>query len=76
MLLPVLTPIHRRAAGWFIVIAAGIALADVIDTFSHIHTPLIITLVRVINGLIFGALLGFVAQRIYRRFFARPAASR
>jgi hypothetical protein len=50
---------------------AGIALADVIDTFSHIHTPLVITLVRVMNGLIFGAILGIIAQRIYRRFFAR-----
>jgi len=73
MLLPVLATAHRRAAGWFIVIVAGIALADVIDTFSHIHTPLVITLVRVVNGLIFGAILGIIAQRIYRRFFARSA---
>jgi hypothetical protein len=71
MLLPVLTTAHRRAAGWFIVIVAGIALADVLDTFSHIHTPLLITFVRIINGLIFGAVLGIIAQRIYRRFTGR-----
>jgi hypothetical protein len=76
MLLPVLSTAHRRAAGWFIILAAGIGFADVIDTFSHIHTPLLITLVRVTNGLIFGGLLGLIAQRIYRRFFAEHAASR
>ncbi|HEV2036959.1 MAG TPA: DUF5693 family protein, partial [Candidatus Eremiobacteraceae bacterium] len=59
-----------------IVIAAGIGLADVIDAFSHIHTPLLITLLRIALGLIFGALIGIVAQRIYRVFFRDPSASR
>ncbi|MDQ6767545.1 MAG: DUF5693 family protein [Candidatus Eremiobacteraeota bacterium] len=76
MLLPALAVVHRRAAGWFIVIAAGIGLADVIDAFSHIHTPLLITLLRVALGLIFGLLIGIVAQRVYRAFFRDPSASR
>ena len=76
MLLPALIPAHRRAAGWFIVLAAGIALADVVDTFSHIHTPLYITLLRVVNGLVFGAIIGIVAQWLYRRFMPERAAGR
>ncbi len=75
MLLPVLTSAHRRAAGWFIVLAAGIALADVIDTFSHIHTPLLVTCVRIINGLIFGAVIGIIVQRIYRWLWTRRTVS-
>lgn len=74
MLLPSLSPAHRRAIGWIIVLAAGISLADVIDTFSHIHTPLLITIVRVMNGLIFGFIIGWIVQRIYRRFFSERIA--
>jgi len=79
MLLPVLAPAARRAAGWFIVLVAGIALADVIDTFSHIHTPLFIAVVRIVNGLLFGALLAIVIRLVaagYRRFAREPAATR
>lgn len=71
VLLPALTPAHRRALGWLIVIAAGIALADVIDTFSHIHTPLLITLLRILNGAILGALCGGVLLWLYRTFERR-----
>jgi hypothetical protein len=76
MLLPALSPAHRRAAGWFVVLAAGIALSDVVDTFSHIHTPLLVTLLRVINGLIFGAIIGVIVQWVYRRFVRERAAGR
>lgn len=83
MLLPTLAPAARRSAGWLIVLLAGIALADVIDTFSHIHTPLLITFVRVFNGLLFGALLAIVirfgasfAAAAYRRLGREPAATR
>ena len=83
MLLPTLSPALRRAAGWFIVLAAGIALADVIDTFSHIHTPLLITFVRVFNGLVFGVLITIVIRfsatfvhRARRRLLQEPASTR
>ena len=67
MLLPALLPAHRRAIGWIIIIAAGIGLSDVLDTFSHIHTPLIISVLRLFNGLVVGALIGIVLQWLYRR---------
>ncbi|SRR5579872_259908 len=75
VLLPALSVAHRRAVGWLIVLAAGISLADVIDTFSHIHTPLAVTLLRVFLGLLFGLVFGIVAQRIYRSFWPRRAAA-
>ncbi len=65
MILPTLSPPQRRAAGWFIVLVAGIALADVIDTFSHIHTPLLITFVRVFNGLVFGVVVALILRYAY-----------
>ncbi|MDQ6781288.1 MAG: DUF5693 family protein, partial [Candidatus Eremiobacteraeota bacterium] len=74
VLLPALTPAHKRSLGWLIVIAAGIALADVIDTFSHIHTPLLVTLLRILNGAILGALFGGVLQWLYSAFVRRRSA--
>ncbi len=75
MLLPALSTAHRRAIGWLIVLAAGMALADIIDTFSHIHTPLLITFLRIANGLVFGFVIGAIVQRIYRSLFARRTTS-
>jgi Family of unknown function (DUF5693) len=65
VLLPALTSRHRRIAGWLIVFAAAIALSDVLDTFTHIHTPLAVTMLRVFNGLLFGAIIGLVLQYVY-----------
>jgi len=68
MLLPALMPRHRRAIGWLLALAIGVGLGDVIDTFSHLHTPLEVSILRVINGLVLGAIVGIVAIWIYRRF--------
>ncbi|MBC5808464.1 MAG: hypothetical protein GIX00_07675 [Candidatus Eremiobacteraeota bacterium] len=65
VLLPALTRQHRRVAGWLIVFAAAIALSDVLDTFTHIHTPLAVTMLRVFNGLLFGAIIGLMLQYLY-----------
>jgi hypothetical protein len=76
MLLPALAPAHRRALGWLIVLAAGLGVADVIDTFSHIHTPLIVGVLRLFNALVVGGLIGLVLQALYRRVRAAlPSAA-
>jgi hypothetical protein len=67
MLLPALLPRHRRAVGWLIALAIGVGIGDVIDTFSHLHTPISISLLRVVNGLIVGGIIGAAAIAIYRR---------
>ena len=67
MLIPALSPAHRRMAGWLLALGAGVGIGDVIDTYSHLHTPLAISLMRTANGLIVGALIGILAIWIYRR---------
>jgi hypothetical protein len=66
-LLPALTPLHRRQFGWLVAICASIGLADVIDTFSHLHTPLLVSLFRLINGLVVGYIVGIVLIVWYRK---------
>jgi hypothetical protein len=70
VLLPVLTGQARRLIGWLVILCAGIGLADVLDTFSHIHTPLHVGLLRTLNGVVLGFIIGVILQIIYRRFAA------
>jgi Family of unknown function (DUF5693) len=67
MFLPALTVAHRRVVGWLLALGAGVGIGDVLDTYSHLHTPLAISLQRTGNGLIVGALIGLLAIWIYRR---------
>lgn len=67
MLLPALTPLHRRFVGWLVALAIGVGIGDIIDTFSHLHTPIAISLVRVGIGLALGAVIGAVLIAIYRK---------
>lgn len=67
MLLPALLPSHRRAVGWLLALAIGVGIGDIIDTFSHLHTPIEISILRVVNGLIVGAAIGALLVWIYRR---------
>ncbi len=71
-LLAALTAAHRRAIGWLLLLAASIGLADVLDTFSHIHTALSVGVLRTFNGAVLGAALGLIAAWLYRRA-VRPA---
>jgi hypothetical protein len=43
-----------------LVLLGGIAQVSLVNTFAHIHTPLIISLKRTINGLWLGVLIGLV----------------
>jgi hypothetical protein len=67
MLLPALFLRHRRAIGWLLALGIGVGVGDVIDTFSHLHTPLEISLLRVVYGLVIGAIVGAVLIWVYRR---------
>jgi hypothetical protein len=67
MLLPALFPAHRRAIGWLLALGIGVGIGDVIDTFSHLHTPLEISILRIVNGVVIGAIIGAIAIWIYRR---------
>jgi len=69
MLLPALWPAHRRVIGWLFALGIGIGVADVVDTFSHLHTPVLISLLRVFNAAVIGCAIGVVMIVLYRRFF-------
>jgi hypothetical protein len=71
MLVAALLPIDRKRWGWMFVVAIGLGLGDLIDTFSHFHTPLVIGAIRVINGTVLGALFGAIAIAVYRRLWVR-----
>lgn len=72
MLLPALLARHRRAVGWLLALGIGVGIGDVIDTFSHLHTPIEISVLRVVIGLIVGGVIGAAAILLYRR--ALPAS--
>ena len=76
MLLPALRIEHRRLCGWFFAIAAAIGTADVVDTFSHLHTPLLISLLRTVNGAVLGVFIGAVLIWVYRAVASRTTAMR
>ncbi len=71
MLVPALAAEDRRRWGWLFVLAVGMGLGDLIDTFSHLHTPLLVGVQRVINGGVLGALIGVAAVFVYRRLRVR-----
>jgi hypothetical protein len=73
MLVPALLPAHRRAIGWLLALGIGVGVGDVLDTFCHLHTPLDVSLIRIVLGLIVGFVIGAIAIVIYRRA-ARVAA--
>lgn len=68
MLVPALLPADRARWGWLFALAIALGLADVVDTFSHLHTPLAISLLRVVNGAVIGIVVGAVAIVAYRRY--------
>jgi hypothetical protein len=67
ILVPALIPEDRRRWGWLFILAAGMGLGDLIDTFSHLHTPLLVGVERVINGGVLGALIGGAVVFAYLR---------
>jgi hypothetical protein len=75
MLVPALVPAHRRAIGWVLALGIGVGIGDVIDTFSHLHTPLRISLLRICNGAVIGIAIGAAAVLLYRKIQPRMGAN-
>ncbi|GAC1308966.1 MAG: DUF5693 family protein [Vulcanimicrobiaceae bacterium] len=71
MLLPALRSEHKRAAGWLFALGIAIGTSDIVDTFSHLHTPLVVSLTRIFNGAVVGIALGALAIVVYRALDAR-----
>jgi len=75
MLAAALLPVHRARWGWLLALAVGVGLGDVVDTFSHLHTALTVSLLRLANGAVLGIAVGALAIVAYRAL-VRAAAPR
>ncbi|MGC9063400.1 MAG: DUF5693 family protein, partial [bacterium] len=57
-----------REMGILLGIIALIAPVSVVNAFCHIHTPIFLTLFRIVNGFILGLVVGFIVLAIVKRF--------
>lgn len=72
---PGLGPRQNRWVGALLLMAA-VGQASVADTFCHLHTPIVLSLVRTANGLWLGILIGLAALAVWfigRRLLLRGA---
>ena len=75
MLLPALRLEHKRIVGWLFAVGIAVGTSDVVDTFSHLHTPLGTSLLRVFNGAALGIVFGAIAIALYRAVDRRASAA-
>lgn len=66
----------RKSWGLPLVVLGVIGQVSVLNTFCHIHTPLMITVIRAANGLILGLALGLAVWFVIRFFERRSAGKR
>jgi len=59
---------RRRGWGLPLVVLGVLGQVSLLNTFCHIHTPLNVSILRAVNGLVLGLLLGIAAWLL----FARP----
>ena len=60
-----------RRGLWIGMVAGAIGQVSLVNTFGHIHTPLLLTVMRVCNGLWVGALLGIALFCVLRPLIRR-----
>lgn len=48
-----------------------IAPISVINSFSHIHTPIMVSMIRTVNGLVLGVIIGAIVMLIAGRFIKK-----
>jgi len=61
----------RRQWAAPLVVVGSIGLVSALNTFCHIHTPLMLSAVRVINGVVVGTVIGMVGYIIVRNLPGR-----
>ncbi len=60
MLFPALHVLKLEKYDWLLIAIAAIGFSDILDTFAHLHTPIGITVIRLLIGLILGWLTGAI----------------
>jgi hypothetical protein len=56
---------NRRTFLWLFLAAGSTALASLVNSFAHTHTPLEISIIRSVSGLILGLVVGIIWYGIY-----------
>jgi len=54
---------------WLLVAVGAIAPISALNSFTHIHTPIMISMIRTINGLVLGIIIGLLAGFLADKFF-------
>ncbi|WP_438447466.1 DUF5693 family protein [Gorillibacterium sp. sgz5001074] len=57
---------RRYAAGLYIMLLGAIGQASAVGTFTHLHTPLWISFIRVVLGVGFGAIIGLILIGVWQ----------
>lgn len=65
----------RRPLMLLLLVLATIGQSDIVDTFAHVHTPYLISLLRAFNGIWLGTLVGLVVSAFVREPARVPEAT-
>lgn len=63
---------RQRALAMLCLLGGAVGLADVLNTYCHAHTPILLSLLRTANGLWIGLLIGAVLVLVAGRFLRPP----
>lgn len=61
-----LSYMHKYAGLGIFILFGAIGQADIMDTFAHVHTPVFISLVRTVTGILLGLIIGLTAVCIIK----------
>ncbi|NQT29742.1 MAG: hypothetical protein HQ596_04150 [Candidatus Saganbacteria bacterium] len=61
----------KRKWLWVLAAIGTIAPISIINSFSHIHTPIMISMIRTVNGLVLGVIIGSIVVLIFDRFISK-----
>ena len=64
---------ENRKWVWLFAAIGAIAPISVFNTFSHIHTPIMVSMIRTVNGLVLGIIIGLIVAYITDRVLKRDS---
>ncbi|MDE2126899.1 MAG: hypothetical protein KGJ62_09945 [Armatimonadetes bacterium] len=65
----------RRKPAICAFVVGSLGQVSILNTFCHIHTPLIISVWRVCSGLVVGGAIGLIAFFVFEKYLPNPAGS-
>lgn len=68
---PVLAWTGRWWLVWLALLAGAVGQAGIVDTFAHVHTPLVVSIIRAVLGTVLGAALGLLVALVAGRLLPR-----